>query len=293
MKNQPANLVKLIEAIPLSLGSYAPVLEEIELALQSQQCSLSSLGDAIQKDPDLTARLLRLANSAFYGFASRVSTVAEAVSLIGVQQVQELISASNVLDSFEGVPGELVNTDSFWRHSLAVGIAARLISLERRLPNPDRFFVAGLLHDVGRLVLLLQAPKSAQRIFEIYRSESRLLSEVETEVLGFDHQQIGGLLLQHWHYPNVLIQAVSNHHQPLRCEGAKIEACAVHVADHLISAMAVGSSGERFVRPLDVRAWNLLGLDSDALPRIVNGIDDQIDAVMSVFLKPDAAEVAT
>src|SRR5512138_2461608 len=109
------SLESLISSIPTSLGSYGPVLEEIEVALQSHQCSLSSLGETIQKDPDLTARLLRLANSAFYGFANRVSTVAEAVCLIGVQQVQELLVASSVLDRFEGVDEDLVNKDSFWR----------------------------------------------------------------------------------------------------------------------------------------------------------------------------------
>ena len=281
----PLTLEKLIEAIPLSLGSYAPVLAEIEAALESQQCSLGNLGDAIQKDPDLTARLLRLANSAFYGFADRVGTVAEAISLIGVQQVQELIAASSVLESFEGVPDELVNMDSFWKHSLATGIAARLIAFERRLPNPDKFFVAGLLHDVGRLVLLQQAPKAAQRIFELYAGGGLLLSDAESQVLGFDHQQIGGMLLKQWRYPMPLINAVSNHHQPFRSEGSRVEASAVHVADHLVGAMAIGTSGERFVRPLDNRAWTLLGLEPEALPRLVNGIDAQIEAVEEVFLK--------
>lgn len=286
------SLKTLIDSIPLSLGSYGPVLEEIEVALQSNQCSLSSLGETIQKDPDLTARLLRLANSAFYGFASRVSTVAEAVSLIGVQQVQELIAASSVLDRFESVDDELVNKDSFWRHSIAVGIAARQIALEQRLPQPEKLFVAGLLHDIGRLALLLHAPKSAGHIFDLYRNGRMLLTEAESQVLNFDHQQIGGELLHQWHYPALLIQAVANHHQPMRCEGARVEASVVHVADHLVQAMSLGTSGERFVPPLDVRAWNLLGLDSEALRRVVQEIDNQIEVVQSVFLKRPQLEVA-
>ena len=151
----PPSIKAMVQAVPRSLGSYGPVLLEIEAALQSPQCNLSTIGDAIQKDPDLTARLLRLANSPFFGFANRLSTVAEAVSLLGIQQIQDMIVASSVLEQFKGVPDSFVNKDSFWRHSLAVGITARLLAMERRLPKPDKFFVAGLLHDVGRLVLAL------------------------------------------------------------------------------------------------------------------------------------------
>ena len=161
----PPTIKAMVQAVPRSLGSYGPVLLEIEAALQSPQCNLSTIGDAIQKDPDLTARLLRLANSPFFGFANRLSTVAEAVSLLGIQQIQDMIVASSVLEQFKGVPDNLVNKDSFWRHSLAVGITARLLAMERRLPKPDKFFVAGLLHDVGRLVLLVAGGGMRRRQF--------------------------------------------------------------------------------------------------------------------------------
>jgi HD-like signal output (HDOD) protein len=285
------SIESMIGAIPVSLGSYAPVLEEIETALQSQQCSLASLGEAIQRDPDLTARLLRLANSAFYGFSTRLSTVSEAVSLIGVQQVQELIVASSILERFTGVPEDFVNKDSFWRHSLACGIGARLLALEKHLPKPDKFFVAGLLHDVGRLVLLLQAPKSARQIYEIYSGGRMLLREAETRALGFDHQQIGGLLLQHWKYPPLLVEAVSYHHYPMLSAVAKLEASVVHLADHLVGAMGIGTSGERFVSALDERAWTLIGLAPDRLSYVMNGIDEQIEAVEDVFLKRRREEI--
>jgi HD-like signal output (HDOD) protein len=105
----PPSIKAMVQAVPRSLGSYGPVLDEIEAALQSPQCNLNSIGDAIQKDPDLTARLLRLANSPFFGFANRLSTVAEAVSLLGIQQIQDMIVASSVLEQFKGVPDKLVN----------------------------------------------------------------------------------------------------------------------------------------------------------------------------------------
>jgi putative nucleotidyltransferase with HDIG domain len=285
--SNPPSIKAMVQAVPRSLGSYGPVLQEIEEALKSTQCNLSTIGDAIQKDTDLTARLLRLANSPFFGFASRLSTVSEAVSLLGIQQIQDMIVASSVLEQFKGVPDKFVNKDSFWRHSLAVGITARMLAMERRLPKPDKFFVAGLLHDVGRLVLLSQAAEWTQAVFELYQRERILLREAERRILGYDHQQIAAELLQSWSYPTVLVQAVEFHHTPGRSV-AKLEAGVVHIADHLVQAMAIGSSGEQFITPLDEKAWNMVGLDPEALGRIIEAVDEQVLAVEDAFLKKEA-----
>jgi putative nucleotidyltransferase with HDIG domain len=283
----PPSIKAMVSAVPRSLGSYGPVLREIEQALQSPQCNLNTIGDAIQKDPDLTARLLRLANSPFFGFANRLSTVAEAVSLLGIQQIQDMIVASSVLEQFKGVPDTLVNKDSFWRHSLAVGLTARLLAMEKRLPKPDKFFVAGLLHDVGRLVLLSQAAEWAHAVFELYQREKMLLRDAEKKVLGYDHQQIAAELLQSWSYPSALVQAVAFHHAPNQSV-AKMDAAVVHIADHLVNAMGLGSSGEQFIAPLDEKAWALLGLSPDILAQLVEAVDEQILAVEEAFLKKPA-----
>ena len=275
---------ELIRTVPSSLGSYGPILEEIGEVLQSPQSSLGTLGEAIEKDPDLTARLLRLGNSSFYGFSSRLATVAEAISLIGIQQVEDLIVASSIVERFRGVADEFVSMESFWRHSLACGIGARLLAIQRRLPKADKFFVAGLLHDLGRLVLFGEAPEAAQEIFQLYQKERLLLREAEARVLGFDHQQIGEALLRHWKYPPNLVQAVACHHHPASCAIAREEAAIVHVSDHLVNAMRIGSSGERFVPPLNIKAWDTLELSTNGLSTIVEGIDEQLEAVEEVFL---------
>ena len=280
----PPGVNKLISGIPASLGSYAPVLEKIEALMESPECSLVTVGEAIEQEPDLTARLLRLSNSSFYGFSSRLTTVTEAISLIGIQQVQDLILASSIVSQFDGVADEFVSMKSFWQHSLACGIASRLLAMEKRLPKADKFFVAGLLHDMGRLVLFSRAPESAQEIFELYRKEHLLLYEAEKRVLGFDHQQIAGAVMELWKFPSNLVQAVACHHQPESSDIARQEAAVVHLADHLVNAMQIGSSGERHVPPLSMRAWETLGLPTSVLPSVVAGIDGQLEAVQEVFL---------
>jgi HD-like signal output (HDOD) protein len=280
----PPTLDELVLATPSSLGSYGPLMQEIERALASPQCSLGMIADVIEKDIDLTARLLRFSNSAYCGFSTRLSTVTEAIGLIGIQQVQDLLTASSVIERFSGVSNEFVSVQSFWQHSLATGIAGRLIAMERRLPKPDRLFVSGLLHDIGRLVLFLQAPKYAQKVFELYKQEKILLREAEVRVLGYDHQNLAEALLKSWKYPPSLVLAVGNHHDPSACEAARVEAAVVHLSDHLVNAMRVGSSGEHFVPPLNPQAWTTLGMKTDSLEMIVRGIDEQFDAVQEMFL---------
>lgn len=281
---KPPTIATLIDGLPTSLGSYAPVIEEIEAALESPECSLGTVGEAIEKDPDLTARLLRLGNSSFYGFSTRLATVTEAISLIGIRQVEDLIVASSIVERFAGVSDSFVSMESFWRHSLACGIGSRLLAMERRLPKPDKFFVAGLLHDVGRLVLFAQAPKATEEVFQLYQREQLLLQEAEVRVLGYDHQQIAEALMRYWNYPENLVQAVAHHHQPAACELAPVEAAVVHLSDYVVNAMQIGSSGERHVSPLSARAWERLRLPIDVLSSLVENIDEQIEAVQEIFL---------
>jgi len=279
-------LETLVRSVPTSLGSHGPVLAEIRAALRSPHTSLVSVSGAIVKDPDLTARLLRLGNSAFYGFATRLATVAEVVSLIGLQQVEALLVASSVIERFRGVALEFVTMESFWRHSLACGIAARALALARRTPKADRFFVEGLLHDVGRLVLYAQAPDLAQDVFKVYRGERILLREAESRVLGYDHAQLGAALLRHWQNPQMLVEAVAHHHAPEASGAAPIEAAIVHVADHVVNAMSVGSSGEHWVPPLRAAAWQSLHCPVEVLATVVEAVDEQLEPAEAVFLAP-------
>jgi HD-like signal output (HDOD) protein len=279
-----AYLQALIARVPGSMGSYEPILREVEAVLNHPQSNLLNVGEVVERDPDLTARLLRLGNSSFYGFPSRLETVSEAIRLIGVQQVQDLIVASSVIEVFAGISAELVDMESFWEHSLACGVGTRLLAIARRLPKPDKFFVAGLLHDVGRLVLYSQAPQKTLQIFETCRSRRMLLREAEVQVLGFDHAEIGQALLRSWTYPPNLVQAVGFHHHPLAAGACRVEASLVHVADHLVNAMQMGSSGERHIPALHAKAWEGLSLPLELLGQVMSSIDDQIEAVREVFL---------
>ncbi len=278
----------MISGIP-SLGSYAGVLEEIEKVLGDPSSTLANVGEVIEKDPDLTARLLKLGNSSFFGFPSRIETVSETISLIGIQQVQDLISVATVVKIFEGLPSDLVNMETFWKHSLACGVAARTLALARRVPKPEKYFVAGLLHDVGRLVLYSRDMEKAREVFKCFQSGKMLLREAEKQTLGFDHAEIGEALLRAWNYPANLISGVAYHHYPMAAGAFQLEASLVHVADALVNAIRLGSSGERYVPPINFKAWERLALPLNAVESTIQAVEAQIAEVERAFLTAKGA----
>jgi putative nucleotidyltransferase with HDIG domain len=283
-----SKIENLISGIP-TLGSHGEILNEMEEALNDPDSTLTDVGHVIEKDPDLTARLLKLGNSSFFGFPSRMETVSETINLIGIQQVQDLISVSVVVEIFEGVSEELANMGSFWKHSMACGLAARQLALARRVPKPEKFFVAGLLHDIGRLVLYSRTPEDAQNVFRAYLTDKVLLRDAEQQVLGFDHTEIGEALLKAWNYPVNLINAVRFHHQPMSAGPFQLEASIVHVGDHIVNALQLGCSGERWIPPLQTKAWDRLNLPVEVLESVVETVDSQIVEVERAFLSQSTA----
>jgi putative nucleotidyltransferase with HDIG domain len=277
----------IVKGIP-SMGSYGGIIRELEQVLEDPQSTLVNVAEVIEKEPDVTARLLRLGNSSFYGFPSRLETVFEAISLIGIQQVQDLIAASNVIEIFKGVSAEFVSMESFWKHSLACGVAARLLAIEQRVAKPEKFFVAGLLHDIGRMAIYARTPQLARQIFLLCQSQPMLMIEAEVRIMGFDHTTIGAELLRTWNYPANLIHAVGHHHQPITSGAFQLEASLVHLANYLVAAMELGSSGEHRVAPLNRKAWDRINLPLDVLGSLMDNIDNQIEAVEDAFLTTPA-----
>jgi putative nucleotidyltransferase with HDIG domain len=230
-----------------NLSSLPAVIEELENALDRGDASMDDLGEIVKKDTDLTARLLRLANSSFYGFPKGVDTVGEALSLIGIEQMKQLLSGSSVIEYFQSIPSSSVNMRSFWEHSIATGIAAKVIAVQRRAPNPELFFVSGLIHDIGRLVFYLRIPEQAAELLQAHHAEPSVpLYQREVECFGYDHGRVGGELLKRWDFPNSLVEAVTHHHKPPLADLHFSEASVIHLADFVstpwVSAIAENGS---------------------------------------------------
>jgi HD-like signal output (HDOD) protein len=266
----------------VNLASLPHIFTEISRVIGDPRSSAIHVGNVISKDPNLSAKLLKVVNSAFYSFPSKVDTISRAVMIVGSKQLSTLALGTSVVNIFQNIPADLVDMKSFWKHSIACGISARMIASYKNVSNTERLFVAGLLHDIGRLFIYKRLPREGREILLQARRTHCLLHSAEFEILGFDHTQIGALLLKKWKLPLMLEHVVGNHHQPSKSQ-YPLEATIVYIADILINALRIGTSGERLVPPIIPEVWTELGLPIEIFTKIVQLIDRQVEEVTHNF----------
>jgi putative nucleotidyltransferase with HDIG domain len=237
----------------------------------------------IGEDQGLTARLLRTVNSAFYSFPRPIDTVTQAVTVVGTRQVRDLALATSVMSMFDDVPAELIDLPSFWHHSLACGTIARVIASHRREDNVERYFVAGLLHDIGRLIIFQRAGTQSAEAIVRSRETGQPLFACEAEVLGCDHAQVGDALLEKWNFRGAFRDAVLHHHRPRSATKFPAETAAVHVADIVANALAWGRSGQMGVPPFEPEAWESLGIDPMLVPMLIEEAERQLGAALHLL----------
>ncbi len=196
----------------LRLLSPPDVFIRLGRMVDDPSCSIAALAQTISRDPVLSARLLRLANSPFYGFPSRIDTIGRALSVIGTRALRDLVLAVSAPGIFAKMP--ILDMRAFWEHSLRTAVLARLLASRCGFAEPETLFAAGLFHDVGQLLILAKLPEMGRETRWRARDCGLALHAVEQEVIGFDHAQVGGELLRQWQLPRSLWEAVACHHRP-------------------------------------------------------------------------------
>jgi putative nucleotidyltransferase with HDIG domain len=205
------------------------VLLRLNALLEDPECSAAAIGQVIGRDPVLTARLLRLANSPFYGFPSHIDTISRAITVIGMNALRNLVLVTSAVGTLSRLPAPGMN--EYWRHSLRSAIIARTFALHCHLPEPEALFAAGLLHDIGIQIIAAKLPEIARELECRARDTGRPIDEVEREVLGFDHAEVGAELLAAWRLPRSLCEPVAYHHRPLEAGEMQLPALIVHAAN--------------------------------------------------------------
>ncbi len=264
--------------------SLPAVFYKLQDALSDPDKSFGDYGDIISHDPGLSARLLKVVNSPFFGLSSKVETISHAISIIGLDQVVSLAMATSVIYQFKGIPNTLFNMESFWRHSIATGMAARTIGQVRKDSNVERLYLCGILHDLGRLILYLKDPGLARDTLMESRDKEKNLHLVEKEMIGFDHSAIGGALLRSWNLPERLAQAVGHHHDPEGAPKFQVEAAIVHTADYIVHDMSLAQTEEFSVPFLQKETWSRMEVDPKELAPNIARMSEQFEETVRMFL---------
>ncbi len=266
----------------LELPSLPDVVMELLSSIDVQDVDISVLARKVSHDQALMAKTLRLANSPVYGLQVKVTTLTQAITFLGFQATRNLIIAAAVTGCF--TEGKCAGFDfkGFWRHSIATAACAKVLARRMKF-NQDYAFTAGLLHDIGRLVLVTGFPELYGQALALRKERDCELIEAEREVLGVDHVQAGIALAGHWNFSDTMRLAIAHHHNP-EAPGAGFLATIVHVANAVVHALDLARDDDDLVPAVSSVAWTALGLTEESYLHAFRETEMQFEEISAVLM---------
>lgn len=278
------NIKETIQNIS-NLPSHPIVIERITKLLANPRTSAEEIGKAITADQALAAKVLKLVNSAFYGFPGRISTLSHAIVILGFSTIKNIVLTASIFDSFRGKgrATEGFNLEQFWFHSIACGAAAQSIARTFGNSEKEECFIAGLIHDIGKIILCHYLPEDFENLIAHTKRKDQLFYESEKELFDASHDEIGGFLAERWNLPKTLQNTVRYHHQPSPTHDHFMVSVIVHTADIFIRALDYGNGGDDKIPIISEHAWKSLDLENASLSSIFDGIKDEIERAEVFF----------
>lgn len=277
----PQDIIKDVNA----LVSLPAVCVRINEMVEDTNYSAAEIGQAISQDANLTARVLKIANSSFYSFPSRIETISRAITIIGNRELRDLVLATATIEAFDKIPIDMANMQNFWRHSIHCGVVSRLLAAKCGMLHKERMFISGLLHDVGHLVFYLKLPEIERQSMLNAAIKNQDIFIEEKKLIGFDHAYIGGELLKYWGLPDSLVEPVKFHHEPSLAKQYVLDASIVHIANLIAKHTGLGNYNIAINNlAIDALALKLTNFSDEILHTILPQAQIQVADVMSVFL---------
>jgi putative nucleotidyltransferase with HDIG domain len=265
--SQAQNLVSDIS----NLISLPEVVLRINDMVYKEDTSASDIGALLSQDPGLSTRILKIANSALYGGSRNIDDINRAVTFLGIKQIQDLVLSTTAAHAFDGIPNDLISVEDFWHHSLYCGLLSRTLARHTRKVNMDTMFTAGLLHDIGHLIMFYRIPQHAhEAILMTVQGESIMdLPAAEQAVMGFDHTQVGAALAELWHLPSILEECIAFHHHPENAKLHPLEVIHVHIANAVASLPYSDIPSLEEMRDIRDVYWERLSIDDRLLAECI------------------------
>ena len=268
------------------LFSLPDIYFQVNEMIRDPRFTMADIGSVIAKDPALSARLLRLVNSSFYGFQSRIDTITRAITIVGIDDLYNLVVATCVLDKFAKIPADLVDMTAFWMRSVHCGVVAKLLAKSCAVMNVERLFLAGLLHDIGSLVLYQAMPEQAGNVLIAIRQDRRLLASFEQEILGFTHADVGRELLKVWGLPQSLCEVVGCYRQPDYAINHRLDATLLNLASRLVDDQEFGRLVEQTLVETSDHTLDFLRLNREQIEQVMQQATIEFEQVFEQILPP-------
>ena len=253
------------------------VLRQLSAIIENPKISLNEISHFVSQDPALTTKILQMVNSALYGFPGRISSVNHAVMLLGLNVVKGLLLSVSV---FEIMHKAMIGLRE---HSIGVAIASKVLGRKKGLKEPEEVFVAGLLHDVGKVILTLAWPEEYEKTVKDAEAAGIAIFDAERSHFSETHAAVAGWLAEKWHFPRKLCECIANHHRPQVSTLAPLETAIVHTADVIVKARGIGYSGDRLVPEVNAGAWETLALAETDLREILQELEDSVEQAEEEF----------
>lgn len=279
---QSQEVIAKIDRIEIKLPEVPSLVFELNEIIADPMSSATDIAQVVNKSPSLAATLLKIVNSAFYGFRSKIDSISRAVMLMGSNEVSNLALGITIMETFRKIPKAVMDVASFLEHNLACGTVARILAAHGNLPNTEQIFVSGMLHDIGRLILCKYFPDYAALTFaEAARSGMPLL-KTEQRILGCTHTLLGKRLLNQWKLPLSLENNVYYHHSPASAPNPAM-AAVLQMADLIVHGLGIGNSAEQHVPAFDAKAWERVNLPTGALRSLIKQAEHQMESFRDVL----------
>lgn len=253
------------------------VLQEIIVISDDPNSTITDMENVILKDQTLTTKVLRLANSAYYGYARRISTISQATILLGFKTIKSIALASTVSKYMTAeLKGYALEENQLWQQSQTCAIIARYISKLTKKADPEEAYIAGLLRDIGKTILNQNMLKEYEEVSKLVSEDGISFLQAEEMVFGFNHAEIGARVSEKWNLPSNLVDAISHHHNPENAEVDSNLVSIVHIADAITVMMGVGIGLDGLQYNLSEKAILDLELTEIDLENIISDISDLV-----------------
>ncbi len=257
----------------MDLPSAPAVIHQLTTLMKQDDVSSHEIARIVETDQAFAARTLKLVNSPFYGFARQITSVEQAITMLGVNSLQQLLLATSVMGAL-GTESSALLMDEFWMHSFSVGVVTKHLLPAENADSRNEAFMCGVLHDIGRLLLVKMDTSKYVRFYDDGKSVIDL--EKENQWFGADHQQMGQALARKWNLPGSFATVTAYHHHPEKAQDYQLLVAAVHIADIICHALCLGRSGNDYISYFSPAAWHRLGLYSEHLETSVRQALDEI-----------------